>query len=386
MDEIDLSRRMGSLSESATLALNARAQQLAADGKTIYNLTAGELASDTPEYIQEAVAKVLNKNKYTPVAGLPELREAIAANARSFYGLDWIQAKNVVVTAGAKPALYATFLATLNPGDEVIVPTPTWNTYNHVIELVGAQVIEVPMTETFDLDVAAIVANISSRTKAILLNSPHNPTGTVFSKAALDKLAGAIMGKGLLVVADDIYAKLVYADDFSLVPTHNFEQMVIVNGFSKSQALTGWRIGYVIANQNVAAAITSLLSHITSNAPLPSQYAALAALARGDVPPQSTMDTLKKQRAMVADALSNIPGLVYREPGGAFYAFLDVRGLTDSSAQWCEDLLNESGVALVPGEAFSAPGFARLSFVAKEETLKSALTLIRQFATKGNKA
>lgn len=381
--QIDLAARMTTMQESPTMAMNARAKQLAAKGRTIYNLTAGELASDTPLYIQQAVAKKLHMNKYTPAAGLPELRQQIADSARKFYKLDWIQSANVVVTASTKPAMYASLLALVNPGDEVIVPIPVWRTHNQLIELVGGVVVEVPMTDDFDLDVKAITARISNRTKVIILNSPHNPTGTILSKAALVKLADELRGSGITVMSDDIYVKLVYGDGFTPVPNCGFERVVIINGFSKSQALTGWRIGYLIADEKIAKATIGLLSHITGNAPMPSQQAALAALAQGDKPPAEIIKTLKRQRKIVDDTLKTMPGLRYHLPGGAFYFFLDLRELTDNSAEWCEHLLIEAGVALVPGEAFSAPGFARLSFVNDEATLIKALEQIKQFVATG---
>ncbi len=367
------------MQESATLALNARAKQLAAEGKTIYNLTAGELAADTPEHIQQAVAKKLHLNKYTQLAGLHELREQIAEEAQNFYGLDWITAENVVVTGGAKPALYASLLALINPGDEVLVPVPAWVSYRHLIELVGGVVVEVPLTKEFDLDVAGIAAKISLRTKAIIVNSPHNPTGAIFSKAALNQLAQTVNGLDLTVISDDIYAKLVYEDSFVPVPSLGFERIVIINGFSKSQALTGWRIGYVIAETAVIKAISNLLSHMTGNAAVPSQHAALAALARHDQPPPEILETLQRQRQLVDQALSAIPQITYQLPGGAFYVFMDLRALTPDSAAWCERLLMETGVALVPGEAFSAPGFARISFVTDEATLVAALEQLHVF-------
>ncbi len=379
MRETELAGRMRSLRESATLKLNARAKQWAAEGKTVFNLTAGELATDTPDYIQKAVSKKLGKNKYTPVAGLPELRSGIAAMARDFYRLEWIQPDNVVVTAGAKPALYVTFLALINPGDEVIVPAPYWVSYIHLIELVGGVVVAVPLTDDFDLDPAAIKTALSPKTKAILVNSPHNPTGAVFSENSLKTLASLLHDTKVTVIADDIYAKLAYVDDFRLVPTCGFERLVIINGFSKSQALTGWRVGYLIADKNLADATTSLLSHITGNTSLPAQYAALAALERDDRPPQETLDALKHQRQLVCEGLDAIPSIIYRSPGGAFYVLMDIRNITSDSESWCEKLLAETGVALVPGEAFGAPGFARLTFVTDERTLKKALELLKTF-------
>ncbi len=381
---IELADRMNGLDESVTLALNARAKQLAAEGQTVYNLTAGELATETPSYIQEAVAQTLHLNKYTPVAGLPELRELIASESRTYYGLDWIEAPNVVVTAGVKPALFACFQVLLNPGDEVIVPTPAWTTtYHPLIELAGGKVVEVPLTEAYDLDPDAIAAKLSPQTKAIIINSPQNPTGTIFSASALRTLAKLLKGSGVMVIADDIYSKLIYQDDFTPTPACGFEQLIIVNGFSKSQALTGWRIGYLIAERSVAMAATSLLSHVCANAAVPSQYAGLEAMRRHDRPPQTTIDALKRQREVVVTGLSNIPGITCNVPGGAFYIFLDLRSLTDNSTEWCERLLVEAGVALVPGEAFGAPGFARLTYTADEVTLQSALQQLTQFVAQG---
>ena len=382
MTQTVLAERMARLSESATLALNARAKQLAAEGKPIYNLTAGELATETPEYIQAAVAQKLQHNKYTAVAGMPELRELIAQESRAFYGLDWIQPANVVVTAGVKPALFAVFQVLLNPGDEVIVPVPAWSTtYRPLIELTGAKMVEVPLTTEYDLDPQVIADALSPKTKAVIINSPHNPTGAVFSADALRAVAKLLKGRGVSVISDDIYNKLVYQDDFTLPASCGFEQLIIINGLSKSQALTGWRIGYLIADGHIAHGVTSLLSHVTGNASVPAQYAALAAMERHDQPPETTIDALKRQRQLVVDALGDIPGLKHNMPGGAFYVFLDLRDLTDDSGHWCEGLLLKTGVALVPGEAFSAPGFARLTFVADEAVLREALQLIRQFVT-----
>jgi aspartate aminotransferase len=384
MDHTKLARRMSTVSESTTLALNARAKQLSAEGRTIYNLTAGELASDTPKYIQNAVSKTLHLNKYTPVAGLVELRSAIAKEANAFYGQDSVETDNVVVTGGAKPALYASLLAIIDPGDEVIVPTPAWVSYRHLIELVGGVVVEVPLTDSLDIDSDKILARVSGKTKAIIINSPQNPTGAIFSNRSLSSLANGMRNSGVVVISDDIYSKLVYVRNFKPVPTYDFEKVIIINGFSKSQALTGWRIGYTISDKTTAKAITSLLSHITGNAAVPSQHAALAAMTRFDKPPASTITMLKRNRKIVDELLSSIPKIKYVIPGGAFYFFIDIREITVNSSQWCENLLISTGVALVPGEAFSAPGFVRLSFVADNNTLVKSLELIRNFINKGS--
>lgn len=376
MQKVELAKRLGAIEESATLALNARVKQMAADGQSVYNLTAGELACETPGYIQEAVALKLNQNKYTPTAGLPDLREAIARHASTFYGKEY-EPKNVMAVAGAKPALFAVFLALLNPGDEVIVPVPMWVSYKHAIELAGAVAVEVPLTDEFDIDPAAVKAAITPRTKAIIINSPHNPTGAVYSSNGLSKLVEIIKATSITVVADDLYTKLVYVSDYQPITSFGFENLIIINGFSKSQALTGWRIGYIVADPSIIVAINQLASHILGNAPLPSQYAALAALEHDDAP--AMFDVLRQQRDLVCNSLKTISSLRVQEPAGAFYVFIDIRNITRDSVSWCESLLADQGVALVPGEAFSAPGFARLSFVTDEQTLTEALKRIQLF-------
>lgn len=373
-----LSRRVANLQESATLALNARVKRLMVEGKPVFNLTAGELDGSTPPFIRKAVAARLELNKYTPTAGLPNLRQAIADYESRRLKLRFA-ADNVVVTAGAKTGLFALLQVLLNHGDEVILPTPAWVSYAHMINLADGRAIKAPLGPDNDLDPQAIIAKVSIRTKAIIINSPHNPTGAVFSKAALTKLAKALRGKQIMVISDDIYATLTYDREFvssaeaGLAP----KQLIVVSGFSKSQMLTGWRIGYVVAPEPITAALNSFLSHAVGNAPLPSQLAAEAALTKGNRP--SMLKTLQARRALVERELKKINKIEFTSPNGAFYFWLDVRKLTTDSTVWCERLLEQTGVALVPGEAFFAPGFVRLSFAAGSQVLKQAMKQLRQF-------
>lgn len=382
MSDCVLSQKVNRLEESATLALNAKVKQLAAAGKTIYNLTAGEPDCATPDYIIEGVIPTLDQNKYTPVAGLKNLRDEIATHCQAFYKAGWITTNNVVVTAGAKPALFGLLQAILDPEDEVIMPTPAWVSYQHMVELAQGVVVPVALTADYDLDVSAIEKALTPRTKAIIINSPNNPTGTIFSAAALQELAQVVQGRALYIIADDLYTKLVY-EPYTPITTYGFnpEQLLIVNGFSKSQALTGWRIGYVITPEPVAVALTKILSHTSGNAALPSQHAGLVALVHEDKPPM--LDELKVRRELVAQALDEITELSYVTPGGAFYFFIDIRKITDNSVQWCQDLLETTGVALVPGDAFFAPGHVRLSFATDQTTLISALKNVKRFVAKG---
>lgn len=380
-----LSKRLANLEESATLALNAQVKALAASGQTVYNLTAGEPDQDTPHYIQKAVSKTLDQNKYTPTSGIPALKAAIATSAQDFYKANWIKEENIIVTAGAKPALFASFQALLNDGDEVIIPSPSWVSYKHQIELSGGKVATVPLKPDFDLDATKVIIAITKKTKIILINSPNNPTGSVYSSHELTKLAKAIKNKSIFVLSDDIYAKLVYGIAYMPITSFGFnkERLIIINGFSKSQALTGWRIGYLIAPANIASAITQILSHTLGNAPLPSQHAALSALERNDVPPM--LKDLTRRHKLVSTMLKTIPNISFTQPRGAFYFFVDLRKITNNTELWCKDLLTSKKVALVPGEAFGAPGYVRLSFAASDETLKNGLQKIAEFIKETNK-
>jgi aspartate aminotransferase len=231
------------------------------------------------------------------------------------------------------------------------------------------------------------LSKVTKRTKAIIINSPHNPTGAIFSADSLKTLAAKLNEQRVMVIADDIYVKLTYTDNFLPVPSAGFTNLVIVNGFSKSQALTGWRIGYATADKQLIQAMINLQSHLLGNAALPSQEAALAALTKHDQPPASTISALKRQRQMVMDSLDALAGIDYHCPEGAFYIFIDLRRLTKlPSSEWCERLLNQTGVALVPGEAFSAPGFARLSFVAGGSALEPALKALSEFVCREKKS
>lgn len=377
MSTTKISDLASGLEESATLALNTKAKEIAASGAKVYNFTAGEPNTDTPAYIREYVATKLDQNHYTPVVGIPELRQAIAAHCRQFYAADWIEESNIMVVAGGKPGLYLGLMTVLNRGDEVILPSPGWVSYKYLVEAAGGKMIEVPLSENFDLDVAAIKEKITDKTKMIIINSPNNPTGSVYSQAALSKLADLINTTDITVLADDMYSKLVFDDTYKPITEFGFKNLIISNGFSKSQALTGWRIGYIVADSEIIIAATKLQSHLLGNTSNLSQYAALGGLAQDDKPPM--LKELKQNRELVVDRLQKIPKIKFTPPGGAFYAFIDIRGITSDSMGWCEKLLREKGVALVPGEAFSVPGYVRLSFTTDTQTLEEGLQKIEEF-------
>jgi aspartate aminotransferase len=375
-----LATRMNLLEESATLALNAKAKTMIRDGRTIYNLTIGELPCDTPQYIVDYVGRKLHNNKYTPADGLVELRELVAEQTKKFYALDWISPANVVVTSSVKPGLYTSMLALLNPGDEVILPSPYWLSYKYEVMLAGAEPVDVALDSNFDLDIKNIERAITSKTKAIILSSPGNPTSATYSAEALEKLTKLLNQKKIWALIDDIYCKLVFDQDFKPVPSYGFEKMVILGGFSKSQALTGWRIGYVIAAELVAKAVANIQSHMIGNASVPAQFAAIAALKAGDRPVM--LNELKRNCDFLVEKIAPIKNISLKKPDGAFYGFLDIRQITHDSQSWCEQLLEQTGVATVPGEAFFSPGFVRLNFAADQKILGPALELIASFASK----
>ncbi len=377
-----LNSKLNSISESTTIRLNAQAQALATQGIPVANLTAGELDFETPSFIQAEVAQQLKKNKYTPTLGLPELKTAIARDCTKHYKLP-IKSQNVAVTAGAKQALSLIMMTLLNPGDEVIIPTPAWVSYEHQVTLCGGKPMFVPLTKSFDLNISAIKKAITKRTKALIINSPHNPTGAIISSASLRALANLLKrNPNLTVISDDIYDRLLYTTPYHPFATFvsSLDQLILVNGFSKSHALTGWRIGYLIASQSFIKALGTIQSHINGNAPLPSQYAALAALKRDAS--RSFLRVLTKRRTLVEKALRKIPNITWHTPQGAFYFFINVSKIEPRTDMFCERLLSTERVALVPGETFRAPGWIRMSFACDEQTLTTGLTRLKHFLSR----
>lgn len=371
-----LSKRLDTLTESATVRLNAESQRLRAAGIRVLNLTVGELDIDTPPYIARGVAQHLSRNKYTPVSGMPELRSAIADDASKKYKRR-ITAAEVAVTAGAKQALYNIFQVLCNPGDEIIIPTPCWVSYEHLVMLAGARPVFVPCKKDFSLDVPALRRALTKRTKAIIINSPNNPTGAIYSAQSLRALAGVCAGKNIFLVSDDIYDTLTYGAAY-VSPARFFKdhsKVVIINGYSKSHALTGWRIGYMVAPCDIIEANNRLQSHTSGNASVISQLAAIESYKRAITP--GIVKRLARKKRIAETLLSRIPGISFKVSQGAFYFFVDVRKSTTDTVHFCERLLKDEHVAVVPGEAFRAPGYFRMSFAVPDQELRDALTRMR---------
>ncbi|HEY4512892.1 MAG TPA: pyridoxal phosphate-dependent aminotransferase [Candidatus Paceibacterota bacterium] len=377
-----LNRKLEKIKESATLALNAKAKSLAKSGRKIFNLTAGELDFPTHKSIQAKVALRLSESKYTDTLGIYELREKIAGRLNFTHSLKLVP-QNVAVTAGAKQGLFAALSAILNPGDEVIIPTPVWVSYENQVVLAGGKPVFAGLSDDFDLDAKAIKKLVSLRTKAVIINTPHNPTGKIFSEKKLKELFTFLKNKRIFIITDEIYRTLSFGTKAKMPSDmiRNIKKLIIVDGFSKSHALTGWRIGFVAADLPVIENINKYLGHTSGNVSVMSQVAALACL-EDDKATKEYVKLLRAKRALVAKLLNEIKKISYTVPGAAFYFFVNIGRVSKNSVKFCEELLRDEGVAVVPGEAFRAPGFIRISFTAPEATLQKGLSGLKRFIEK----
>jgi aspartate aminotransferase len=390
-----ISRLVQSLEPSATLAMAAKAKELAAAGKTVYDFSVGEPDFTTPEHICQAATEAMRAGHthYTVASGIPELKKAIAQSYKRAHGLEY-SPQQVVVSNGAKHSLHNVFTVLCNPGDEVIIPAPYWVSYAELVKLTGAKPVIVATQESdnFLMTAEQFRGAITPRTTTLLLCSPSNPTGSMYSREDLAALADIAIDRNLTVISDEIYERLIYGNNrFASFPTVRpglQERTVVVNGVSKSYAMTGWRIGWTLSPVNLAKAMSDLQSQETSNPSSISQYAALAAL---EGPQQCVDDMLReftKRREFVRRRISEIPGVSCPEMAGAFYAFMNIAkhlGKTyngarcDNSEQWCLALLEQQNVATVMGSAFGAEGYARVSFATSLETLSAGLDRIEAF-------
>jgi aspartate aminotransferase len=391
---MQLAQRLKAIKPSPTLALNARAKALSAQGVDVAGFAAGEPDYDTPEFIKQAAIDSLKAGftKYTPTAGIPELREAICAKLQKDNGLTYAP-DQVLVSVGAKHSLYNIFQALLNEGDEVIIFAPYWVSYPDMVQLAGGKPVILPTREEdgFAPDPEAIRRALTPRTRAIVINSPSNPTGAVFSRATLEGIAAAVRGHDCLIVSDDIYEKLMYEGEFlnianvapDLVP-----RLVVVNGMSKSFSMTGWRVGYAAGPKPLIAGMNMVQDQSTSNPSSISQKAAVAAL-KG--PPDTIVAMVKEYRArrdLIVAGLNALEGVRCRTPEGAFYVFPNVSGLMErtykgaklgSSSRISEVLLDDFRVAVMPGAPFGAEGYLRMSFVTSREVIQKGLSRMGEF-------
>jgi len=390
-----VSARIGSISESATLAVDAKAKALKAAGRPVIGFGAGEPDFPTPGYIVDAAAEACRDPKYhryTPAGGLPELKAAIAAKTLRDSGYE-IEPAQVLVTNGGKQAIYESFAAVLDPGDEVIVPAPYWTTYPESIRLAGGIPVPVVADETtgYRVGVEQLEAARTERTKMVLFVSPSNPTGAVYPPEQVEAVGRWAVEHGLWVMTDEIYEHLVYGDArFTSLPAAVPElrdKCVVVNGVAKTYAMTGWRVGWVVGPKDVVKAATNLQSHATSNVSNVSQVAALAAVS-GDLDAVAEMrSAFDRRRRTIVRMLNEIEDVVCPEPEGAFYVYPSVKGLLgkeirgrrpSSSVELAELILEEAEVAVVPGEAFGTPGYLRLSYALGDEDLAEGVSRMQK--------
>ncbi|MSV58184.1 MAG: aminotransferase class I/II-fold pyridoxal phosphate-dependent enzyme [Actinobacteria bacterium] len=387
------SSRLAAIAESATLAVDAKAKALKAAGENVIGFGAGEPDFPTPEHIVEAAVKACRDPKmhrYTPAAGLPELREAIAAKTLRDSGFQ-TTANQVLVTNGGKHAVFTAFAALCDPGDEVIVPAPYWTTYPEAVTLAGGVPVVVDTTEEtgFRVTVEQLEKALTKRTKVLLFVSPDNPSGSVYPPEEVKAIGEWAVSRGIWVITDEIYEHLTYGQHkFTSMPTLVPElanQCVIVNGVAKTYAMTGWRVGWMIGPVDVMKASINFQSHATSNVNNVAQAAALAAVA-GDLSAVSMMrDAFERRGRTMHRMLNDIPGITCLEPEGAFYCYPNVSGLigktfngktANNSMELADIILSEVKVAIVPGEAFGTAGYARFSFALGDADLEEGIRRI----------
>ena len=381
-----ISQRIGSITESATLAVDAKAKALKAAGRPVIGFGAGEPDFPTPDYIVEAAVAACADpamHRYTPAGGLPALKEAIAAKTLRDSEYE-VTAAQVLVTNGGKQALYNTFATLLDAGDEALLPAPYWTTYPESIRLAGGVPVIIPTNEDtgYKASVAQLDEALTPRTKLLVFVSPSNPTGAVYTPDEVRAIGQWAAEKGIWVVTDEIYEHLVYGDAlFASMPVQVpeiAERCVVVNGVAKTYAMTGWRVGWMIGPTDVVKAATNLQSHATSNVANVSQKAALAALT-GDLSAVEMMrEAFDRRRRTIVEMLNAIPGIACPEPEGAFYVYPSVKGVLGreirgrvpmTSAELAEIILDEAEVAVVPGEAFGTDGYLRLSYALGDDDL-----------------
>ncbi|WP_410501449.1 pyridoxal phosphate-dependent aminotransferase [Exiguobacterium acetylicum] len=387
-----LSKRVRQLTPSTTLAITAKAKALREEGQDIIGLGAGEPDFNTPEFIIQAAfeAAEAGDTKYTPSGGTVALKDAIIEKTRRDLWMPY-ERSEVMVASGAKHALSTLFQAILDPGDEVIVPAPYWVSYPEQIKLSdGVPVIlETDESSRFKVTRELLEQHITPKTKALVLNSPSNPTGMVYSKEELEMVADVAIKHDLLVISDEIYEKLLYngVTHISIASLPEMrERTVIINGVSKSHAMTGWRIGYAIGPKEIISAMTNLASHSTSNPTSIAQAASVAAYAEGDAPVEAMRVIFEERLEKIYARLIEIKGLTCLKPEGAFYLFPHAKQAAemcgfDNVDDWCTAVLSEAKVALIPGSGFGAPDYVRLSYATDPARVLEALDRIEGFIT-----
>ena len=391
-----LSERLHRLNPSATRAMSERAAELRAQGRDVISLSTGEPDFVSPDAAMDAARIALDNGQtfYSPTAGIPELRAAIRDDYARRFGLSYDTAQ-IMVGAGAKPLLFQAFAALVNPGDEVILNAPAWVSYVEQIRFFdGKAVILETNPHTLDLNLAAIRAALTPRTRAIVLNSPNNPSGRLYPDDDIKALCALAVEHDLIIINDEVYERILfdgahYRNPVELYPTAR-DHVLNINAVSKSYAMTGWRIGFALGPQELIKRMIRLQGHLTSGASSIAQWAATGALRDGDDAVHNMSDHYQSRKDLMADLLDHMPGLRYVPPRGAFYIFADIRAtfgkyrgntrITDDIS-FCEALLEQDALALVPGTAFLQPGFVRLSLATSPDIIRAAMKRLNHFLT-----
>ncbi len=386
--------RVSKIAPSLTLEITAKAKKMKAEGISVIGFGAGEPDFNTPDYIIESAKKALDIGftKYTPASGMPELKKAVCKKFKEDNGLDYEESQ-IVISSGAKSSLYHAIEAVVQDGDEVLLPSPYWLTYPELIKLAGGKVVLVKAEKENGYKVTAeqLRKAYTPKTKALIFNSPNNPTGAVYSKEEIDAIAKFVEETGIYVIADEIYEKLVYGGEkhYSIATYSEKvkEQTIVINGMSKTYAMTGWRIGYLAAPKDVAKAISSMQSHTASNPNSIAQYASVTALNGGEEFISKMLKTFDERRTFMFERLSNMQGVAVAEPKGAFYVFVDISALIgkkfegeviEGSMSFANCALKK-GVALIPGIAFGDDNSIRLSYAISLEDIKEGLNRLESF-------
>jgi aspartate aminotransferase len=381
-----ISHRAAALSPSLTLVIDSKAKQMKAEGQDVVGFGAGEPDFDTPQHIKDAAAKALADGftKYTPAAGIPELRQAIADKHKRENGLSY-KPSQIIVSCGGKHSCYNVILTTCEEGDEVIIPSPYWLSYPEMVKLASARPVIFPTTDRteFKLTPEALSQAITARTRLLILNSPSNPTGSVYTPEEIKALGDICVERGVLIMSDEIYEHLLYDGAVhrsvaSFSPAH-LQNTIIVHGFAKAWSMTGWRLGWCAAPEPIAKAIDAVQSHSTSNPTSFAQKGAVAALTGSQEHLKTWLAEFNKRRTYAWNRLNKMPGVSCVNAKGAFYLFPNISGTGLKSTEFCARLLESEKVAAVPGVAFGADDYIRLSYATGMANLEKGLERIERF-------
>lgn len=389
------SNKAKQIEPSITLAITAKAKKMKSEGIDVVGFGAGEPDFNTPEYIQEAAIRAIREGftKYTPTSGILELKEAIVKKFRGDNGLTYSPAQ-IIISTGAKQCLANVFSSTLNQGDEVIIPVPYWVSYPELVRLAdGVPVfVETKEENKFKYTVEALRKSVTDKTKIIIINSPNNPTGTVYTREELEVIADFAKEKNLLILSDEIYEKLIYGNtkhiSIASLSKDAYERTIVINGVSKAYSMTGWRIGYAAASESIIKLMTNIQSHTTSNPNSIAQYAALAALTIKDSSMDMMVKEFKNRRDYMVDKINSIEDLSCIKPEGAFYVMINISGVfgkrccdteIKDSLIFSEKLLEKEKVAVVPGIGFGLDNYVRVSYATSMENIEKGLNRIESF-------